>query len=536
MALGLLGSLGSAQAQGSQAPFTIRRPPDGATVKEKVRIEIPRASIGQGSFVAFFVDDKFIVAQAPPAPSLSQARERFFTYIWDTKEQDADGNTTSDGEHSIRAVLYDPVADSNATEPKAESEVKVNVANKIKTDPGAIYLRYKYREGANLTYDRDSKSLVVSALSGLEATDDIELADASSKHLLGIEDVQPQVSLVRNKLTKLSLVQNGQQINVDPRQLSVSMYQELDPLGQVHYETGENTGLLEFTALGLPVDNALELPLLPYTRVSIGDTWRTSGQRIDVPGLPPALQPRVTLDNKFEGLEWEGGRPTAKIRQTYQGPLGSTIQFGPIEVTSPTVTYDRVIYIAYKSGTLVKTVRTLTVTGRTSDPLTSLQAATPAGGMAAGPFPGGRFPGRMGMGGAPPGMMMPGGPGMMGGGPPGMMGGGAGGYRGMRGMGGGGMRGFGGNRYGGGPGGMPGGPGMMQGGAAGMMGGGAGGYRGMRGGAPFPGGMPGMPGAPGFGGNRGQVVTQEETDHPVTLKSVTVTDLQSEVIPSSQHK
>src|SRR5262245_21038105 len=56
------GSLGTAHAQGSQAPFTIRRPAgEGVVVKMKQEVQIPRGSIKPGSHVAFFVDDKFIV-------------------------------------------------------------------------------------------------------------------------------------------------------------------------------------------------------------------------------------------------------------------------------------------------------------------------------------------------------------------------------------------------------------------------------------------------------------------------------------------
>jgi hypothetical protein len=51
------------------------------------------------------------------------------------------------------------------------------------------------------------------------------------------------------------------------------------------------------------------------------------------------------------------------------------------------------------------------------------------------------------------------------------------------------------------------------------------GQMGMGGG--FPGGMPGGLGARGFGGNRGGVI-QQETDRPVTLKSITVTELVSQ--------
>src|SRR5690348_14754916 len=88
--LSAAGLIEQAHAQG--APFTIRRPPDGATVREKVRVEIPRASIPPGGFVAVYVDGKFEVAVPPPENSSA----RDFSWVWDTKDMDV-----SDGEHTI---------------------------------------------------------------------------------------------------------------------------------------------------------------------------------------------------------------------------------------------------------------------------------------------------------------------------------------------------------------------------------------------------------------------------------------------------
>ncbi|MCW3100132.1 MAG: hypothetical protein JWL77_5750, partial [Chthonomonadaceae bacterium] len=47
LVLGATAHISAAHAQG-QSPFTIRKPLDGSSVREKVRIEIPRASIGSG--------------------------------------------------------------------------------------------------------------------------------------------------------------------------------------------------------------------------------------------------------------------------------------------------------------------------------------------------------------------------------------------------------------------------------------------------------------------------------------------------------
>ena len=93
-----------AHAQG--APFTIRKPPDGATVREKVNIEIPRKSIGPGGFIAMYLDDKFYVAVPPDEKGLN----RPFSFTWDTK-----GSGITDGPHTVRAVLYEPAAGTNGT-------------------------------------------------------------------------------------------------------------------------------------------------------------------------------------------------------------------------------------------------------------------------------------------------------------------------------------------------------------------------------------------------------------------------------------
>src|SRR5205085_773769 len=100
LALGCFSNLSPAHAQ---SPFTIRRPKDGTTVREKLRVEIPRASIHAGGFVALYVDDQFAVALPPDEEE--EGSDKPFAYVWDTK-----GTGVSDGEHTLRAILYEPAA------------------------------------------------------------------------------------------------------------------------------------------------------------------------------------------------------------------------------------------------------------------------------------------------------------------------------------------------------------------------------------------------------------------------------------------
>ena len=517
VALGSVAPL-SLRAHAQGAPFTIRRPPDGSTVRETVRVQIPHSSIGEHSFVVIYIDGKFDVAldpqRAPDSAVMNSdgsttratSDSRFFTYVWNTKE-----DSVSDGQHSIRAVLFDPV-EGGVTQ-RATSEVKLTVANKITDGPSSLTLRYKYPEGRDMEYGRTSKSVrgggggMVTGVSG-----DQDLASMTSKLLLGILS-GGNPALVRNKLTSLAVLSGGQEMTFPTSQLSNSMYQELDDHGRIRYETGTTTGLTEFSSQGLPVDNTLELPVLPDKPVSKGQTWTTDAQRIDVPGLPPSQQPKVRLQNTLVDLEWEGNYRTAKIHQHAEDvKLPGEFTFGQIPVMSATATFDRDVYVAYTSGTLVKTTRTLTIKGRTTiQPLENSSA--PSFGGNGGLLNGGGRPGGV------PGMM--GGMGAMGGsgGPMGMAGGGGkrgGGMRGMSGMPGSG-------------GGAMGGPGMMGGSGGGSMGiPGGGGKRG--------GGMPGSGGGQGFGppggfgggqgfGGGGQGFTNAQPDYPVTLKAITDTHL-----------
>ena len=524
LVLGGAANMSAAHAQG-QSPFTIRKPLDGSSVREKVHIEIPRASIGSGGFVAIYVDGKFALALSPQEAEDGKP----FTYVWDTKSE-----KISDGEHSLRAVLFEPSGSTGAAE-KGSSEVKVNVANIIHDGPSSLLLRYKYAEGMNRDYSRTGKSFIVGGVSETgTTTSNQNLADVRSKIHYDIQDVSfdrekgMDVALVRNKLTELSILQNGAETILDPGQLSNSVYQELTSTGKAFFEIGTAAGLAEFMSLGLPVNNTLELPELPLAKEQVGDTWATEDQRIDIPGMPQALQPRVRLDNKLVDLEWQDGYPTARIHQSYKNtpPGVKTVLFGPVEITNPVISFDRDIYVAYNSGVLVKTIRSLTVSGRTTyttgGPSQSMGGAggfPGAGGSPYGPGSGGGYPGRSsGDEGGVPGMMKGGG---KTGGYPGSGGGQSGGYPGSG---------------GGQSGGYPGSGGGKTGGYPGSGGGQSGGYPGSGGGYPGPGGQnSGRRNAPAAPQTLAQILgaaksgsgSGEPMDHAITLKAVTDTTLVS---------
>jgi len=522
----------SAGAQ-NQAPFTIRRPPDGATVREKVKVQIPLASIPEGGYVSIYVDGDFRGA-IPVTPDerekITEEAEKtkspaYFTYTWDSKAPvkirfAAKPVAPKDGTHEITAKLFAP-AEKNPSVLKETTSVKVNLANSLESNVGAIRLFYKFVDGDTRGYNRTGASIMVAGLSqGVQGSDDQELVSYNSDLAYGVEDKYPSGSaIVRNKMNRLE-VRQGSSVSVYPsEQLPSALFQEVDQFGDVIYQN-HSVSFDQFAQMGIPVSATLELPKLPKQAVTIGDKWSTPNVSLEIPGTAEADQPKVTVNSTFAGIEWEGGYPTARIHRSYQSSLGGglkakSITVGSTTVTSPSISMEEDVYIAYRSGTLVKVSKTLTVTGKTDTGV--------AGGGMGGPGMGGGGMADMGSSSMPP--AGAGGPASMGKGggmSQGMMGGGRGG----RGM----------SSSGGGSGGSSmgfGGPGMMGGGGSprgsqGMAGGGSS-SRGPKGGGGGPGGFGGAGSGSGGGAPRGTFGASTGTvpNPQITLKLVTNTELKT---------
>lgn len=428
----LLAGLTVRSSAQNDAPFTIRFPPDGATVREKVPIRVPMASVPEGAYVAFSIDDQFRVALAPTDAERQKAGPGgMFEYVWDTKEVVKIQRTNkeeapADGRHQLSATLYVPRSGSAGGATAAEtSSVSVTLENKITTDPGLLTLRYRYDDGRNRTYNRvGTTSIVGGVTQGLAATGDVDLIGQSSDLLQAVEDVYRNGNaIVRNRLTRLAVKQGGQETVYPQDYLPKSIYEELDPLGVVHYPPQDRRSSDSFWQMGIPISATLDLPILPRREVRVGDTWDTPGVVLDIPGTAPDKQPKVTVKSTLVGLEWEGNHQTAKIVQTYDGtPKEKSVVFGNMVVDNPQIKFTRNVYLAYRSGTLIKMERTLEVSGTTSEMV----------GAAAGGATGMRGP-MMGGVSAPGGLMMSAGVGSSGmlgsggrSGPPLMMGGASG--------------------------------------------------------------------------------------------------------------
>lgn len=183
-----LAALALGQSAHAQTPFRVSRPENGATVRETVRIQIPRAALsspanGAVKFLTLNIDDNFRTGLLiPPIPTdgkpfrseMIEATKSTVTILWDTKaatnrgamiaDPNADKNTlppapqnVSDGQHTIQIVAH--TADGKEV---GEKTLTLNVNNQgglaMPADGVPLDLRFqvgdqsKYQQTTSVRY------------------------------------------------------------------------------------------------------------------------------------------------------------------------------------------------------------------------------------------------------------------------------------------------------------------------------------------------------------------------------------------------
>lgn len=383
----VVGTATLALAQGT--PFTILRPADSAIVRERVRIEVPRASIPQGGYIGIYIDGKFLTSLAPRQDD----KEPRLRYIWDTKVPIADPSIQKpepiqDGEHTIMVVLYDP--DGRAID---RSEVRVQVANREGVDLPTIgtRLQYRFRLGENVNYKQHDEVILQAGQTGAEITGGVtgeQVAyEADTFFNLFIYDIRGSDFIIRQRANKQNVLAYNQPVYTLGEEMFRAVLQFFTPLGNVIYQNVD-------TANDPYVFRVMVLPILPELRVKPGDTW-SSWVRILLPDMPVERARKVLAQNKLEGVEWEGGYPTVRVSQTYEGTLSGTLEFSNYVLENPKVKLNRTLWFAFNAGRLVRSETTVEIEGQVP---TGAQPARFAG---MGGMPGAPMAGAPMMGGTP---------------------------------------------------------------------------------------------------------------------------------------
>lgn len=386
----VLGAAMLAQAQGT--PFNILRPAEGAIVRERVRIEVPRASIPEGGFIGLYIDGRFLTSLAPRRDD----KEPRLRYLWDTKASILDPATgrsepIQDGEHTITVVLYD--ADSRAID---RAEVRVQVANQegIVLPAMGTRLQYRFRLGENVNYKQRDEVILLAGQTGAEITGGVtgeQVAyQADTFFNLFTYDIRGENFIIRQRANKQQVLAYNQPVYTLGEEMFRAVLQFITPLGNVVYQNVD-------TVNDPYVFRVMVLPILPELRVKVGDTWPTRAP-ILLPDMPIERAPRVTVQNRLEGVEWEGGYPTVRIRQTFEGTVSGRLEFSSFALQDAKVKLERTLWFAFNAGRLVRSEATIEIEGQVPTGVSPTRLAGMGGapGMMAGAPPMGPM-----MGGAP---------------------------------------------------------------------------------------------------------------------------------------
>src|SRR5262245_39476763 len=284
---------GPARASG----LSLVRPHEGDTVREKVRVVVPRSAIPPNGFASLFIDGVFRVAQAPAPNS-----QKPLSFLWDTKAILSDTSlpaaqrSVQDGEHVIEVRTY--TDDGRMAERAA---INVKVANKLPISKGSpIFLGYRFRPGDAtkyvFTYDLKASGVQNNPGSGPAALPEINYKEFT-KVTAFVEDVEGGKAFMRERRASPITISYGdvaQSVPVDES----SRYFTLFPTGFLERSTAM------IREKRTPLYNQL---FLPARSIRVGQSWRGAVKiwggafATSVVALPAV--------NTLEAVEWEHGVP-----------------------------------------------------------------------------------------------------------------------------------------------------------------------------------------------------------------------------------
>jgi hypothetical protein len=313
---------GSAAAQ---TGFTIRRPADGAKVRETVVMRFPGASIPEDGYLGIYINGKFIEAVKPEMVGDE------YIYRLDTKARKLD-----DGEHEIEAVLFVDFGERPRIVNRSRVRVTVDNYTSISIPANGLNLRYTFTPGKEWKYaltQNQTLSFVSEALASVGGQG-VELnLDTENFRVMYAVDNAYSTSSGREGLIRIQgLPDKGKDYailttsgNAQPRRYYSHemhpLYMRISNTGREIFSAAPNYWPLEGTAgeaFRLDLYVVAPLPLLPSRAVSPGDSWRSGfltgafslEEKDEIDKFMASIDGRGTL----ESVEWFNGRRTAKIR------------------------------------------------------------------------------------------------------------------------------------------------------------------------------------------------------------------------------
>ncbi len=355
----------------AQGTFTIRRPADGSTVREIVKVRIPKKSIPAVGYIGIEVNDKFIEAVSPVGSQDFEGND--FVYKLDTKARGI-----ADGRLKITAYLYGDFGTTNQILGQSSVTVKLDNRASIKAPAGGFRLRYKFPEGRELVYNTELRQSV-STISEAQAKLGGRAAELPREPMLlqflySFEHTTYNKGRQETLLRMQPMPKSGKdyaylQLTKDesPRRYYseefASIYMQITDTGRETFGRmpaywpmeGSVGQTREFNVFGL-----LPLPALPTQGVKPGDSWNGFFLESASPNLNDwysveKLTKPSPARGTLETIEYEGGRKCARIRNKLT--VGNSKDLGTSE-------FDEVFWLDIERGVITRLERNQTVTVR----------------------------------------------------------------------------------------------------------------------------------------------------------------------------
>ncbi|MBL8041099.1 MAG: hypothetical protein JNM04_07095 [Chthonomonas sp.] len=363
----------------AQSSFTIRRPADGSTVREVVKIRIPKSSIGPGNYVGILVNGKLLEAVSPTAEQLDG---KDFVYSLDTK-----GRQIADGPLKLEAVLYGIFGAEGGGETHAivnRSSVRVRLDNRtsLKAPAGGYHLRYKFNPGTNNVYKLEYKQSI-SVMSEAQAKlggrpPELPQNSFTARYMYAVDNAYPMPGGRKDGLVRMQLLPvKGKDYAILPlagdpeakkryqEQFTTVYYRVSDTGREVFGRSPAYFGVegTEGPAPKILIYGVFPLPLLPTRGVSQGDSWASgfvtsSPLTNDLAEIysKEKLSEISPARGTIEAIEYERGMKCVRIRNTI-----ATSQALSNDVQSES---EEVYWFSIDRGIIVKLERTYTTTVR----------------------------------------------------------------------------------------------------------------------------------------------------------------------------
>lgn len=294
-------------------------------MREVVPIRMPQASIPEGGYISVYVNDRFVEAMVP------RPVENEYIYYLDTKALEL-----PDGPTKVEMVLYlDTGARSQVIDRTSVNLILENRSS-INVPAGGFLLRYRLNQPREYEFSyevRQSVSMISQAQAQLGSRAmDLPLDAETIRMLLAVDQSYRVPNGYEALLRVMALPEPGKDYTIltasgdeEPKRYD---WRDFAPVFTRMTDTGREvfSDLPIFFGIEGSSGQASDLklflfnllPMLPEERIEPGHVWQGGYAIADV-DMSTAFHEQsfftqIPSRGTFEGVEWQDGRPTAKLR------------------------------------------------------------------------------------------------------------------------------------------------------------------------------------------------------------------------------